>query len=111
MKRPYTNTEIARIVRMRIAGWHPQQIAEMVMRSKKTIDRLLSIEKAKHGYIYPRIPRPDRKWTDTRIEQAAWRSANCTLSYIGSQHRVSPQRMSALMAMRARRLQEGTWMG
>lgn len=108
---PYTNTEITRAVRLRMAEWHPEQIAGMTGRTKVAIDRLLSIEAHKHGHKYPPLPRKNLKWTDQRVESMVMCYPRKNYRELGHEHNVSKERIHALMAKRAHGLQQGTWMG
>jgi hypothetical protein len=63
-----TTTEIARIVRLRMA-YTPAQIAEIVHRSKCSIVTVLSLEKKKTGIIYPKLRHGNLKYDKERAAQ------------------------------------------
>jgi hypothetical protein len=109
MKRHFTTLEIQRIVRLRMNGQHPEDIAVVVDRTKIAIDRLLSVEKARNGHVYPKLKHSNAKWNDYAIECLAMSGKRYAV--LVEEYGISKPRISALMAYRAHRLQEGTWAG
>lgn len=108
---PYTNTQIDRIVRLRMHGFHPCEIATMEERSITAINRLLSIEKRLRNLIYPAIKRYNTKWTEERIEQMAREYPRKSYAALGRERGLSAPRVYFLFAKRAHGLQVGTWRG
>lgn len=106
--RPYTIPEIRRVVKLRMAGWHPVEIADIMERSQSAINRLLSIERQKHGHTYPKI-RMGLKWTPERIERMARDYPIKSYSKLGEENGISSTRVFYLMAKRAEALQQGGW--
>lgn len=104
----YTHGELTRIVKLRMAGWHPRDISAIVERGEPAINRILSIEKARCGYRYPSISKASR-WTQEAIETMARDYPAKTYKQMALEHNVSTPRIYHLMAKRAFALQMGEW--
>lgn len=102
----YQNSEMSQIIRLRMACVHPQEIAAMVGRTKEAIDRILSIEKATRGLIYPKLPHKDIKWNNARIEDIAQKTRNKKQCDIAKEYNVSASMISQLMGKRAMMIKE-----
>ena len=110
--KPFTNIELQRIVRLRLAGWHPKEIAAQTGRTQPSINRALSIEKNKNGYDYPKIQRWNLKWTHERIEEKLVKPYSYPTKcyyHIAQENNLTPPRVSYLLAKRAHALQQGIW--
>lgn len=111
MRKPYSYTEIDRIVRLRMKGIRPEHIAEVLDRNKGAIDKLLSVEKNKRGIEYPKLRKSNTVHTDYAIEMIARKTRTMTYAEIGMEKGISAPRIFGLLKQRAKRLHEGTWAG
>lgn len=60
-RKPYSSTEILRIVRLRMA-YKPLEIAGMTGRTESAIVRILSLEKRRTGITYPKLRHGNLKY-------------------------------------------------
>lgn len=102
----YKNDEINQMIRMRMAGTHPRDIATMFKRTEAAINRILSIEKANKGISYPKLPHLDSKWNHARIEDIARQTRFKKQKDIAIECGVSATMISQLMHMRAMMIRE-----
>lgn len=109
LRKPY-GEHLSEIIRCRMNGMHPREIAEIYRRTQGAIDRILSIEKHKRNLTFPKLKHGNTRWTPERIEAVARQWGEKTLEQLGKENAgVSASRISQLMAIRAAGLQEGTW--
>lgn len=109
MRKAYTIDEIRKIIKLRMAGWRPDEIASMVGRTRRTIDRLLSQQKHMHNYEYPKLTYSGTKWTPNKIEKIAKQCPKHPYRVIAKQNGVSAARIYYLMAKRAHAIRAGVW--
>lgn len=107
--KPYQQGEIRYIVKLRMAGWHPHEIAEIVERTRCAIHRLLSIEKKRNSLSYPKIEHKNTRWTRERIEAMAREYPKKRYQQLAKENGISTPRVFHLLAKRAHGLQDGTW--
>lgn len=104
----YQNNDIERIVRLRMALAHPQEIAEIMGRTKYAIDRILSLEKQRRRLSYPSLPHKDSKWNYARIEDIAQQTRFKKQYEIAAEYSVSASMISQLMIKRATMIREAS---
>lgn len=111
MRKSYTIEQINRIIRMRITGWHPIDIARIEERTQTEISRLLSMEKKARGIQYPKLVKLGTQWTPERIEYEVAKKlcTNGNYKELAASIKMSPPRLSFLMAKRAHMIQQGIW--
>lgn len=109
-RKSYTQDQVNRIIRLRINGWHPKDIARIECRSESEINRLLSMEKKNRHLPYPKLVKSDTQWTAERIEYELVRKCTDGYKQLAIMIGISQPRVSFLMAKRAYMVQAGEWM-
>lgn len=107
-KQLFTNAEISRMVKLRLGGWHPKEIHDMMPnRTVASINRILSIQKKLNGYIYPTFTPHNAKWIGDKLDALAREWPVKTYKQIAEEKGLSTPRVCVLMARRAERIQMG----
>lgn len=100
-RKSYTMEQINRIIRLRVTGWHPIDIARIEERSLNEIRRLLSVEKKKRGIDYPILVKGGTKWTAELLEDHLRQRGDMNYKQMAARIGISAPRLSFLMAKRA----------
>lgn len=97
----YLNEELNRIIRLRLSGIRPDDIASMTGRTKGAIEKLLSVIKRKQNLVYPKLTHIDCKYTLQVIEDIAIQTRTKKQYIIAQSLHISPSMVSQLMHKRA----------